>query len=343
MNPRKRKIFEPIVIVSNSLIGGGAEKTMLKLHQEFILKGINCHLIALNKSIEFIDLKNVKVLNRCWGDGLKSTMLNFLSFKRYLKELNPRTVIVNCELPEMYISLINTQNYRIICVEHTTIPWHERKGVGIIVRLLLKAKQVEWVTVINGPHRNWLTRNTQYIPNPYVGPTSTIKNSFSKASLVYIGGLKKNKRPAWVIESGIKNALSVNVYGEGILKANLVSKYSNFSQNISFHGFKINVWELVTKNSLVVIPSEHEGDGMVVIEAIILKFPVVLAKNQDLLRFGLKSKHYFKTLDELIDLIRKNKSTNFSSLIVDDKYRRHLLKERSLDRVVSRWLDVLNN
>jgi hypothetical protein len=342
MSQKQNKIFEPLVIVSNALAGGGAEKTMLALHQEFIAKGIDCHLIALNQSIEVDNMKNIKVLNRFWGDKFKSTINNFLNFRRLLKEINPKSIIVNCELPELYISLLKTHNCRVICVEHTSIPWHERKGIGIIVRLLLKAKQVEWVTVVKGQNRVWFTRNAQYIPNPYIGPTKILKNSFSKTSLVFIGGLKKNKRPMWVIESGIKSAIPVNVYGEGNLRASLESKFSNCRQNISFHGFKANAWELIPENSLVVIPSKHEGDGMVVIEAIILKFPIALAKNKDLLRFGLENKHYFNSLNDLIDLINQNKSKNFLNLIADEDFRRNLIKERSLDLVVANWIFLLN-
>ena len=342
MSQQRNKIFEPLVIVSNALVGGGAEKTMLALHQEFTVKGIDCHLIALNQSIAVNKMKNIKVLDRFWGDNFKSTINNFLNFRRLLKEINPKSIIVNCELPELYISLLKIKNCRIICVEHTSIPWHKRKGIGIIVRLLLKVKQVEWVTVVKGQNRTWFTRNAQYIPNPYIGPTNILKNSFSKTSLAFIGGLKKNKRPIWVIESGIKNAIPVNVYGEGNLRASLESKFSNSVQNISFHGFKANAWELIPENSLVVIPSKHEGDGMVVVEAIILKFPIALAKNKDLLRFGLEDKHYFKSLNDLIVLINQNKSGNFSKLIANEEFRRNLLKERSLDLVVSHWLLLLN-
>ena len=75
---------------------------------------------------------------------------------------------------------------------------------------------------------------------------------------------------------------------------------------------------------------------------IILKFPVALAKNKDLLRFGLDNKHYFNTLNDLIDLIHQNKSENFTELIVREEYRRDLLKERSLDLIVEQWLSILN-
>ena len=52
--------YEPLVIVSNALSGGGAEKSMLALHQEFLKKGIISYLIVLNKTVSVNDMENIK-------------------------------------------------------------------------------------------------------------------------------------------------------------------------------------------------------------------------------------------------------------------------------------------
>jgi hypothetical protein len=338
----QKKIFEPLVIVSNALAGGGAEKTMLALHREFVKKGINCYLVALNQSLEIDDMKNIKVLNRFWGDNFKLTVGNFLNFKGFLDEINPRTIIVNCELPELYISLLRKNNRRIICVEHTTIPWHGRRILGLIVRTLLRIRQIEWVTVINGTNHGNSNRKMYYIPNPFVNVIDSRKELNRNCSLVFIGGLKDNKRPDWVIEAGVRNSLPVDVYGDGYLYNALKTKYSNPDLNITFHGFKSNVWDNIHSNSLVVVPSEFEGDGMVVVEAIISGYPVLLAKNKDLLRFRLNEKHYFGTLTELISLINQYKKNNFKDLIVEDNFVENLKKERSIEWIVKAWILLLS-
>jgi len=335
------KNFEPLVIVSNALAGGGAEKTMLALHQELITKGIDCYLVALNKSLQIENIENIKVLSREWGGGIKATLINFLNFKNLINQINPKTIIVNCELPELYISLLKSYKGRIICVEHTSIPWHKKRILGVFVRLLLKLRKVEWVTVIKGEREIWFNGKAKYIPNPYIGSANFSKSSDINPSLVFIGGLKENKRPDWVIEAGIKNSIPVNIYGDGKLKSNLESKYSNPTWNIKFHGFKSNVWDLIPNNSLIVIPSEFEGDGMVVIEAIISKYPLLLSWNEDFMRFGLDSKHYFKTLNELEFLIEQNKKNNFRNLVPDEKFIDKLKKQRSLDSILIEWLSFL--
>jgi hypothetical protein len=335
--------FEPLVIVSNALTGGGAEKTMLALHKEFIKQGIDCNLIALNQSTQVDGIKNIKILNRNWGGSLKTTLLNFLNFRDLITSINPKTIIVNCELPELYVSLLNFYKVRIICVEHTSVPWRKKRFLGAIVRLLLRFRKVEWVTVVNGTKDIWFGKNNpKYIPNPFIGGENSAKVSNFKPSLVFIGGLKENKRPNWVIEAGVRNNLPVHLYGVGKLKFNLEAKYVNSAQNIHFHGFKSNVWDLIPSNSLVVVPSEFEGDGMVIIESIITGFPLVLAWNKDLIRFGLDDKHYFKTLNELIFLVEKNKENQFKNLIVGDEFIKNLSKQRSLELIVLQWQSLLN-
>jgi glycosyltransferase involved in cell wall biosynthesis len=334
--------YEPLVIVSNALSGGGAEKSMLALHQEFLKKGIISYLIVLNKTVSVNDVENIKELNRKWKDGLRSTLLNFLDFKNTIAKINPKTVIVNCELPELYISLLKSRKMRVICVEHTSVPWHNMRFIGVCVRLLLKYRKVEWVTVVRGKKEIWISSNiSKYIANPYIGFSNNLKISEAKPSLVFIGGIKKNKRPDWVIEAGIINNLSVHLYGEGQLIQTLKAKYSNLVHNIEFHGFKSNVWDLIPSNSLVVVPSEFEGDGMVIIEAIISRFPLVLAWNKDLIKFGLEEKHYFRTLHELILIVEQNLENNFKNLVVEDKFVASLNKQRSLELIVSDWISLL--
>ena len=334
--------YEPLVIVSNALSGGGAEKSMLALHQEFLKKGIISYLIVLNKTVSVNDMENIKELNRKWKDGVRSTLLNFLDFKNTIAKINPKTVIVNCELPELYISLLKSRKMRVICVEHTSVPWHNMRFIGVCVRLLLKYRKVEWVTVVRGKKEIWVSSSiSKYIANPYIGFSNNLKISKAKPSLVFIGGIKKNKRPDWVIEAGIKNNLSVHLYGEGQLIQTLKAKYSNLVHNIEFHGFKSNVWDLIPSNSLVVVPSEFEGDGMVIIEAIISRFPLVLAWNKDLIKFGLEEKHYFRTLNELILIVEQNLENNFKNLVVEDKFVESLNKQRSLELIVSDWVSLL--
>jgi hypothetical protein len=66
-----------------------------------------------------------------------------------------------------------------------------------------------------------------------------------------------------------------------------------------------------------------------------------LAWNNDLIRFGLEEKHYFKTLNELILIVEQNMENSFKNLVVADKFVESLNKQRSLELIVSDWISLL--
>lgn len=336
-------INEPVVIISNSLSGGGAEKSMEALHNELIKEGVLTYLVALNKSTPIKNTANLVMLDRKWKDGIRSTVLNFLDFKNAIEKINPKTILVNCELPELYISLIKSSNKRIICVEHTTYPWFQKRFLGKVVRILLSIRKVEWITVIKGSDKIWFGNNAIcYIPNPFLPESNTRRVLQRKPSLVFIGGMKDNKRPEWVIEAGLQNDLSVDLYGDGPLRLMLKEKYKDLSNQIVFHGFKSNLWQKLPANALVVVPSKFEGDGMVVMEAIIFGNPIVLAENEDLKRFKLRKVHYFKDISDLCKIVKKHQKNNFKELKASSFIKTNLESERSLEKITKEWLEILN-
>lgn len=330
-----------VTIVSNALTGGGAEISMYALHKAFLSQGMYCNLIALNESDDLLLGRNIICLNRGWKSGLFSTINSFLQFRKLLKRFKSDFLILNCELPELFGSLTRFKG-KIICVEHTTKPWIGKRGLGRIVRTLLHLKKCVWVSVINDQEKVWFGGPVlKHIPNPFVLSESHRKEQVSNAILSYIGGLKENKRPEWVIKAGIELGLSVNIFGEGLLKKQLEDKYRSYSNLIKFYGFYSNPWGVISRNSLVIIPSQYEGDGMVVMEAILSGIPLVLADNEDMRRFNLDNKHYFNSYERLVAIIENNIKSEFRDLLVSRKISNILIHERSLKNVTDRWVNVL--
>lgn len=332
-----------IAIVSNAKSGGGAEKSMITLHQEFLRRGIESNLIALNIDHSNLNVSNIIQLNRTWKSGLRSTISNFLEFKITINRIDPNVLILNCELPELFGSIINFKG-KIICVEHTTYPWYRNRNLGRLVRLILRFKKVQWVTVVKDSKRIWFGKNAiKYIPNPYSALATTRNLSAQSPYLVFIGGVKKNKRPEWVIKAGLQSNLNVHIYGDGPLTIALKEKYKNCTKNIKFHGFQLDFWETLPINALVVVPSEFEGDGMVVMEAILSGSPVALADNKDLKRFKLDEKHYFKDISELCEIIKRYEKNNFKELIPSISFKANLMSTRSLNIITEKWLELLTD
>jgi glycosyltransferase involved in cell wall biosynthesis len=332
-----------LTIVSNALTGGGAEISMYALHKTFLSQGFDCNLIALNESDANLLGPNSVCLNRRWKSGIFSTIGNYLQFRKVINCIKSDFLILNCELPEFFGSLTRFKG-KIIGVEHTTMPWIGRRNLGRVVRTLLKFKKTVWVSVVKGQEKVWFGNQvTRYIPNPFVPPDTHGKDLPSKAMLSYVGGLKENKRPEWVIKAGVELGLSVNIFGEGLLRKPIENKYRNYSNQIKFYGFYSNPWGVISRNSLVVVPSQYEGDGMVVIEAILSGIPLALADNDDMRRFNLDNKHYFDSYEKLLAIIQNNIKNEFVDLLVSEQIRETLLRERSLIKVTNSWVSLFSS
>jgi glycosyltransferase involved in cell wall biosynthesis len=128
-----------------------------------------------------------------------------------------------------------------------------------------------------------------------------------------------------------------------VLRKPLEDKYRNYTKQIKFFGFYSNPWELISRNNLVVVPSEYEGDGMVVMEAVLSGIPLALADNEDLRRFNLDNKHYFSSYDELVAKIQNHVENNFKDLMVSERMTEALMRERSLKNVTDLWVKTLSS
>ena len=331
-----------IIIVSNALSGGGAEKSMVALHKSFLEKGINSNLVALNQSTKFQKISFSYSLGRNWKSGVIHTWKNFLEFRELVKTMNPDMLILNCELPELYGVMLMTRK-RLICVEHTSKPWAGKKILGFVVRFTLKIKRAEWVTVINEQQKIWISgQKPTYIPNPFISQVTKKRKRGQDAGLTFIGSLKPNKRPDWVIETGLKLDLNIQLFGEGDMRKLLQKQYLKYSNQVKFFGFISNPWDLISSKSLVIIPSDYEGDGMVIVEAVLLGNPILLRDNKDLRRFGFGDKYYFKDLNQLIDIVEANSKSNFKNLYVSQSNVNQLKVNRSLQKITQNWINLIN-
>jgi hypothetical protein len=108
-------------------------------------------------------------------------------------------------------------------------------------------------------------------------------------------------------------------------------------------GFKSNPWGFISSNSLVIVPSDYEGDGMVIVEAVLSGNPILLRDNVDLRRFGFENKHYFKDLKDLILIVKRNLDTSFKELVVSQAKVNELQASRSLQRITQEWLVLFDS
>ena len=333
-----------VLLITNSLSGGGAENSMALLHQSFTSQGIDSYLICLNQDENQNNgksLSNVLMLKREWGDGILGTLKNFQEFKGAVKNLNADIIVGNCELPELYLSLISLRKYDAYCVEHTSNPWFGRRILGYWVRKVLALKKISWVTVSREASAIWpLSVQPRYIPNPIATPVGN--SHISEAiKLAYVGRLRTEKRPDWALSFSEISGIAIDFYGNGPMEAELKNRAMDSKIAAIFHGYTESVWDLITPNTIIVVPSEFEGDGLTVVEAVVRGLPIVLADNLDLRRFELSDSCYFSSPTVLGKRLSTASVDDLKNLRPSQQIMEKYRSERSIESISSTWQQFL--
>ena len=178
----------------------------------------------------------------------------------------------------------------------------------------------------------------QHIPNPQF--SSGTKSSKGTPLVAYIGRLSKEKRPDIAISACTEVNFPIEVYGTGILEKSLKQKYKD-KNCIRFNGYVQEVWNQIPSNSLIIIPSEYEGDGLVVVEAVCNGHSVLLADNEDLRRFELPDINYFKSEKDLVNKLNEVTLKDFSRFKPSASLREIFLHDRDLSMITEEWIKLI--
>jgi glycosyltransferase involved in cell wall biosynthesis len=90
----------------------------------------------------------------------------------------------------------------------------------------------------------------------------------------------------------------------------------------------------------LVVASEYEGDGIVIVEAILAGLPILLLDNRDLRRFGLSEVNYFKSQSDL-EMKLKQSMADCEKFRVSPEKIAEYKSDRDLTSVTENWLNIL--
>ena len=329
-----------ILIVANSSAGGGAENAMKTLHLQFLKLGITSQFCALMNDGSQSEFKELVTLSRPWKSGFGWTLKCLLQFNKLIRRFRPDVVIANCELPELFCALSLSSIQNLVVVEHTTQPWNGRKILGQITRRILKLRKASWVSVSKIDSGIWpLNVQALRIPNCLSIQTTAIsgQTNFELARIISIGRLVESKRVDWQLELARDLNLPIVVIGDGPLR----NSFSENFPNAHFLGFVDDPWRFVIPGDILISASDFEGDGLVVIEAIIRNIPLLLRKTKDHLQFQLPDSMYFSNKEELKDAILRARDEGTKKLLSPAQIRFSLISERNPESVAEKWLDFM--
>jgi hypothetical protein len=107
-----------------------------------------------------------------------------------------------------------------------------------------------------------------------------------------------------------------------------------------FKGYVKNPWEFLRDGDLLIIPSNNEGDGLVLVEAVLNRVPLIAINIPDLLRFNLHSDNYFNDIQNLTSQILKFRD-ELSRFVVNQDVARRILEPREPVLIAKQWCTKL--
>ena len=283
---------------------GGAEKQLLTLAGKQVESGLKVEVFFLKGKS---DLKNefealgVKVNNLLVG---KSFLKQIYILSKYLRK-NPSPVHAHLPKSELLAAIVVANKY-FVCSRHNAEPFWPG-GPRIISNLLSKfvCKRASQGIAISNAVKSYLIERGE-IPNGYkidvvyygfekdiltnpVGSnliTNLMNGQNSNYKIGTIGRLVPQKDYPTLL-SAFSNVLKsvpnleLYVVGEGYLQKDLfnLSKSLGINDKVYWLGKTEYIKEFLSKIDLFILPSKYEGFGLVLLEAMIAKRPIIAANN----------------------------------------------------------------
>ena len=369
MKTKKNKI----VLLINSLAGGGAEGVCVSIANTFASNGYKVDLIILN-------LNNEIYLNRLSKEinlivlNVKHTRYSFLQLLIYLIKNKPKNIIVfSYELSAMLVILRSLFRLKITIVSRNIstlsrkIEFLKKQSFWerYVVKNLIYFCYQKIDHVINQCYamkedllkvHPQLSNKSSVIYNPissyisdYVS-SNDIKNIKKDNYLLCVGRLERQKAFHYAIEgfARIKDKfpnLRLKILGKGSLEKELKQKAShlNLSDRIDFEGFQKNIIPYYLYAKATVLTSSVEGFPNNLLESITLGTPVVsfdcMCGPSEIIKEGING--YLVKNEDISDLENK------LSLVIKSRFEvekmSFTVQRFKLDKIFENYQKLLNS
>ena len=331
--------------MTNSLSGGGAERATNILVNALTDLGLQVSLVAVNSSAR--DLIEPKCqtfeLRREWQGGFVSVLVAYFKLQSVIWKWKPNYLVLNCDIPELLGSL-SLGKHKLIAVEHATFPWINRILLGKVTRKILSARNTKWVAVSKHLKIWGVEKHPDIaIHNAMVTPKVNRSKPIGQITrLNYVGRLSREKQPLWALEIAHLVNLPLRIFGEGLLRTQLEDFGIENEVETQFAGFVSNPWESFNEGDLLIVPSSFEGDGLVVVEALSNRIPIIANDIPDLRRFNLEDQNYAAGIEAFAKSIALNLNT-IEHFVPNKSKVDDILIERNPAVVGQKWKTFLNS
>ena len=352
-----KQMEKSVLLIIRDLKSNGAERVTITLAEGFLNKGYKPCIICFKKDIQLPINKEIPViifserLFRWIPRKIRGIITApFLDLFIKMKLGTPSLILSNLIPADRILNYSRFNN--VYCIIHNTTSieiakYHPRKKAreireririykrkpcicvseGVrkdLVELLNNCDKQRTTKIYNGIEKESVKKASEIIPNDLI-----------ENCIIHVGKFNVAKRQDRLIHAyhSIKCDHPLVFIGTGpkLEAAKKLARKLNLSHKIHFLGYKKNPYPYIKNARLMVLCSDFEGLGMVILEAIALGTPIISSNCPSGPTEILDNKHLFafdslEKFKALLEEASKNPE-NYKTILKDQFYAEHMLKE----------------
>lgn len=342
--------------IIDSLGVGGAEMLVVTLLKN--LRGHNIHLVVLGKPDTL--LKELPV-------ACKVTFLNFKTYRdipkcaflirQYIKRNRIDIVHSHLYWSNIIARLASPKNIPLYnCIQNiSSMASYTANRLSLYLEKLTYKKRHHIIAVskaVLDDFDQWVgLKGPSTVLYNIIGDeffTAAPKQSFSKENirLVAVGNLRKQKNYSYFLQAfkSMPDHVSLDIYGVGPLKENMVEEITAHDLNIKLCGLQSNMHEVLRNYDAYVMCSTHEGLSLALMEGMSSGLPAFLS-DIPVQRESAESAAVYFDLNEPTDFVKKlletfNATEKLKKMSREGIERANLLARK--DKYIQRLQELYN-
>lgn len=274
-----------IIFVVASMAGGGAERVIAILSNQFVKKGLNVSIMmtAGNEVVYNLDpkIELISIGGRTAG-SMTARIQRVKKMREHFKKNVPAIIIPFGVGESVYAVAANMGLRNKMIISERNDP-AACKYPGLRNWIYSRADYRVYQTVMaKESFPKYLQKNSQVIPNPVSSALPQTNGEEREKKIAAVGRLENQKNYPMMLKAyslfyKIHPDYKLHIYGKGYLldELKILAEELNITEGIVWEGFCSNVWKQITNAAMYVLSSDYEGISNSMLEALALGLPVI--------------------------------------------------------------------
>ena len=277
-----------VLFVSSSLDGGGAERALSTLANEFYDMKYDVEFIALHSKVVKYKLKDgieLKFINYKGANKIALVLSKLILLRQEIRKSRSDVIVTFMYETSMYVLIASLGLRKKVIISERNDPYQEPNSW--VVRFLRDwcYQLTDWLVCQTNDAKTYFNKRLQkrssVILNPVNISLSPFKGMKTKRIVTWCR-LSSQKNIPMLLNSFFEfqkkhNEYRLDIYGEGKLLDSLkvLTDKLGIANKVNFCGFSTNVHKEVYDAAMFVLPSNYEGLSNSMLEAMILGIPTI--------------------------------------------------------------------